>query len=285
MFNNPKWRFRGLGVAAFIGTLWSVAPVPLSAQTPVAQAWIILQAGAANTSSEQRADTMRALQLLPGDVKAVALAENGLQDKDPAVRVAAASSLGVMKSKSSIPKLLAAGKDPDGTVVMAAAAALVQLGNEKGYSVYYAVLTGQRKSGEGLVAGEEKEVDQMMKNPKQMADMAFEQGMGYVPFGGVAMGAFQAIHGSEEKAQILKATAVRQLAHDPDPRSEKALVAATADDSWLVRAAGFDALARHGDSKMLPAVQAGLSDEKDVVKLAAAAAVVRLSTPGLAALN
>jgi HEAT repeat protein len=257
MFNNPKWRFRGLGVAAFIGTLWSVAPVPLSAQTPVAQAWNILQAGAANTSSEQRADTMRALQLLPGDVKAVALAENGLQDKEPTVRVAAASSLGVMKSKSSIPKLLAAGKDPDGTVVMAAAAALVQLGNEKGYSVYYAVLTGQRKSGEGLVAGEEKEVDQMMKNPKQMADMAFEQGMGYVPFGGVAMGAFQAIHGSEEKA----------------------------DNSWLVRAAGFDALARHGDSKMLPAVQAGLSDEKDVVKLAAAAAVVRLSTPGVAALN
>jgi HEAT repeat protein len=250
---------------------------PARGQSPKEQAWAVLQGGAANTSAEQRADTMRALQLIQGDPKAVALVEKGLMDKEPSVRGAAAMSLGVMKSKSSIPKLEASLRDPEGAVVMAAASALIQLGDEKGYSVYYAMVTGQRKSGDSLVGGEEKELDTLMKNPKQMTEMAFEQGIGYAPFGGVALGAYQAIHSSKENVQMVKATAVRKLAKDPDPRSEKALVAATTDSSWLVRAAAFDALAQRGDSGAVSGIQPGLSDEKDVVKLAAAAAIVQLS--------
>jgi HEAT repeat protein len=252
---------------------------PLYGQTPKEQAWTILQAGATDNNSEQRGNAMRAVQLLPGNAKAVTLAEKGLQDSDPSVRSTAALSLGAMKSKSSIPKLLAALKDDEGEVVLTASAALVKLGNNKGYSAYYAILTGQRKSGEGLVGGEEKEINQIMKNPEQMADMGLEIGMGFVPFGGVARGAFQAVHSSQDKAQIVKATAVRTLANDPDPHSERALVAATKDKSWLVRAAAFDALARRGDPKVLPEIQSGLSDEKDVVKLTAAAAIIHLSKP------
>jgi HEAT repeat protein len=193
------------------------------------------------------------------------------------VRGAAASTLGVLKFKSSIPKLQAALKDRDGAVVMAAAGALVKFGNAQGYNVYYALVTGQRKSGESLVGGEAKKAKQVLSNPKQMESMAFEQGLGFVPFGGLALGAYQAIHSSNEKAQIVKATAVRLLAKDPDPRSEKALIVATTDKSWLVRVAAFDALARRGDSSALAEIQPGLSDEKDVVKFTAAAAVVQLS--------
>ena len=54
------------------------------------------------------------------------------------MRGAAALSLGGMKSKSSIPQLEAALKDKEGAVVMAAGKSLIQLGDEKGYSVYYA---------------------------------------------------------------------------------------------------------------------------------------------------
>jgi HEAT repeat protein len=70
-----------------------------------------LQAGATNGSSEQRIAAMRVLQLIPNDAKAVGMAEQGLQDKDPDVRGVAAPSLGGMKSKSSIPQLEAALKD------------------------------------------------------------------------------------------------------------------------------------------------------------------------------
>lgn len=279
MLSKSRCRFRPLAIAAFIGTLWSVAPVPVSAQTPLAQAWSILEAGAAGKSSDQRVATMRVLQLIPGDAKAVAMAEQGLQDKDVNVRAAAVLSLGAMKSKSAIPQLIAVGKsDPEGAIVMAAAKSLIELGDDKGYEAYYAVLTGQRKSGESLVGGEEKELNQLLKNPKQMEAMAFEQGLGFVPFGGYGLQVYDAIHKSETKEPIVKATAIRILAKDPDPRTGKALVAATTDKSEMVRAAAFDALARRGDPALLPDLASGLKDEKEVVKLTAAAAVVHLST-------
>jgi HEAT repeat protein len=55
------------------------------------------------------------------------------------------------------------------------------------------------------------------------------------------------------------------------------LVAATADKNTLVRAAAYDALARRDDPSVLPDLTSGLNDEKQEVKLTAAAAVVHLS--------
>src|SRR5439155_7951468 len=79
-------------------------------QAPADQAWAILQAGADNNSTDQRVATMRVLQLIPSDAKAVGVAEKGLQDKEAEVRGAAALSLGAMASKSAIPALVAAAK-------------------------------------------------------------------------------------------------------------------------------------------------------------------------------
>lgn len=278
-FNDPNCKFRTPMVAAFFATFWLLAPGSISAQAPLDQAWGILQAGAANKSSEQRVATMRVLQLIPEDAKAVGMAEVGLSDKDPDVRGAAALSLGAMKSKSAIPQLTAAAKsDPEGAVAMAAAKSLIQLGDNMGYEAYYVVLTGQRKSGDSLIGGQEKELNQLLRNPKQMETMAFEQGMGFVPFGGIGLQAFETIHASEMKEPIIKATSIKILAMDPDPRTGKALVAATEDKNSLVRASAFDALARRGDPALLAGLISGLSDEKAEVKLTAAAAVIHLST-------
>jgi HEAT repeat protein len=222
---------------------------------------------------------MRVLHLVPGNSKALELAEKGLNDDDPGVRGAAALSLGAMKSKSAIPLLIAAAKsEKEGAVVMADAKALIELGDEKGYAVYYAVLTGQRKSGEGLVGSQEEEMKKLVRNPKQMEAMAFEQGMGFVPFGGAGLKVYEAVRQSESNEIIVKATASKILAEDPDPRTAKALIAATSDKQWLLRSVAFDALARRGDRALLPDVAAGLQHEKDEVKLAAAAAVIHLST-------
>ncbi len=61
----------------------------------------------------------------------------------------------------AIPQLEAMAKDTEGAVVMAAAKSLIKLGDEKGYEAYYAVLTGQRKSGDSLIGGEEKELSHL----------------------------------------------------------------------------------------------------------------------------
>jgi HEAT repeat protein len=96
-----------------------------------------------------------------------------------------------------------------------------------------------------------------------MEAMAFEQGMGFVPFGGIGLQAFDAIHASEEKGPIVKATSIKVLAKDPDPRTQKALIAATVDKDSLVRAAAYDALARRGHAEVLPDLSPGLKDEKE----------------------
>jgi hypothetical protein len=136
---------------------------------------------------------------------------------------------------------------------------------------------GNASPGEGLIGGQEEQMKQLMRNPKQMETMAFEQGMGFVPFGGASMQVYQAVHQSQEKDLIVKATSIKILAKDPDPRTGKALVAATKDKQWLVRAAAFDALARRNDSGLLPNLIPGLKDEKEEVKLTAAAGVIHLS--------
>jgi hypothetical protein len=87
-----------------------------------------------------------------------------------------------------------------------------------------------------------------------METMAFEQGIGFVPFGGIGFQAFNAIHASESKEPILKATSIKILAKDPDPRSGKALVAATTDKDSLVRAAAFDC---SGSARRLHATAGG----------------------------
>jgi hypothetical protein len=48
-----------------------------------------------------------------------------------------------------------------------------------------------------------------------MEAMAFEQGIGLVPFGGIALQAFETIHASESKEPIIKATSVKILVKDP----------------------------------------------------------------------
>ena len=275
--NNSKSGRQMLAAASFICVL-SVFSGVMSAQTPLDNAWTILQAGTENKSIDERVITMRVLQLIPGDARAVSMAQKGLQDKEAQVRVAAAASLGAMEDKSAVPQLAAMMKsEPEGEVVMALAKALIQLGDQRGYEVFYAVVTGTRKSGESLIGGEEKELTQLLKNPHEMEKIAFEQGIGFVPFGGVSMEAFQIIHANKEQAPIMKASSIKALAKDPDPRTVKALLAALSDKNWLVRSAAYDALARRGDAAVLPEISTGLTDEKAEVKFTAAAAVAHLS--------
>lgn len=161
---------------------------------------------------------------------------------------------------------------------MAAAKSLIRLGDEQGYGVYYAILTGKRKSGAGLIGSQEEQLHELLDHPEQMENMAFEQGMGFVPFGGIGLQAYETIHSNQEKGPLVKATAIKILAKDPDPVTAKALVAATHNKEWVIRAAAYDALARRGDASLLTDVTAGLNDPKDEPRLTAAAAVIHLST-------
>jgi len=74
------------------------------------------------------------------------MAENALQDEKPEVRASGATALGQMGANASVGKLKEAIKDKETEVVFAATSALFVLHDPAAYEVYYAVLTGEKKS-------------------------------------------------------------------------------------------------------------------------------------------
>ena len=243
----------------------------LLAQAPPQRAWNILRAGLNEKSAGKRVQAVRALRLLPGNPEATEMAERALQDRKHEVRAAAATALGLMGSKGSIPELKKALTDKDPSVVLTAAHALQVLNDPAGYEVYYEVLTGERKSANGLVA---QEMD-TMQDPKKMAELGIEEGIGFIPFGGIGYSAAKAI--AKDGTSPMRAEAARILVNDPDPRISQALVRAVSDKSWIVRASALLAIAKREDPEFLNAIVPAMSDKNGVVRSTAAAAVIRLT--------
>lgn len=257
-------------VALAIVTLTTVSLY--AAEMPREEAWKVLNSGLTNSNIEKRAKAVAELGLLTGDQQAVDAGLTALKDDKPEVRAVAAQALGEMVAQAARPQLTEALKDDDITVVLSAAHALVQLGDETGYEVFYAVLTGQRKSGQSLLAQQKK----MLDDPKKLAGLGFQTGLGFVPFGGLGLSAFKLIT-KDDTSAVLAAAAIT-LAADKDPKSGEAIAnAAQTDKKWLVRAAAYDALAKRGDASLKGIALSGLTDENEQVQYAAAAAVIRLS--------
>jgi HEAT repeat protein len=242
--------------------------------SPEQKAWSILEAGANEKSFTKRSEAIYVLGLLPGNSQAVAMAEQALADPAPEVRQAGATALGQMQSHSSVPKLERALDDKEISVVLAAAHSLWTLQDKQAYGVYYEILIGERKSGQGLIADEER----VLRDHKKLAELGFEEGVGFVPYASMGWGIVKSIYKEKEgDASPVRAAAAKMLAEDPDPHSGQALVKASSDRSWVVRAAALDALARRGDPASVKDIEPSLSDEKEIVRYTAAAAVLRLS--------
>jgi len=248
-----------------------VGPVLATDPAQVQKAWDILDAGVKEKAFAKRHDAVHAVGLLAGDSKAVAIAENALDDHTPEVREAAATSLGELHSSSSIPKLELALKDKEITVVLAAAHSLWLLQDKQAFDVYYEILLGERKAGPGLIAGQEE----IFRDRKKLAAFAFEQGIEFNPFAGIGWGIVKAVR--KDDVSPVRAAAAKVLIDDPDPRSGQALAKSCSNKSWIVRVAALDALARRGDPAFIKDIEPHMADEKDRVRYTAAAAIVRLS--------
>ena len=163
-------------------------------------------------------------------------------------------------------------KDKEVEVVMSAAASLKRLGDPAGYEVYYAVLAEPAKGGRSLLDNQKK----MLKDPKKMAQFGFDQGVGFIPFAGVGLTAINML--TKDDVSPVRAAAAKMLASDPDPRSREALAGATADKSWIVRAAALDAIAKRGDNTLVDKICMALNDQKDIVRFKAAVTIARLTS-------
>ena len=244
--------------------------VPERPKGPRDQAWQTLDAGCAENKVIERASAIFVLGLLRNDPRARKLAEKALSDTKPEVRSAGAAALGEMGSRRSIPKLRKALDDGDPSVALAAAHALHRMHDRSSYKVFYEVLTRQRKSNKGLIASQMS----TFSDPKKMAQLGFEEGIGFIPFAGIGWKAIKEVR--KDDSSPVRAASARMLAEDPDPGITKVLEDQAGDDSSIVRAAALEALARRGDPSALGTVELYIMDQQDVVRYTAAAATLRL---------
>lgn len=252
------------------------APAPAKHPSQRQRAWKILHEGLAESSGDKRAKAVNSLGLLTHNAEAEKAAVLALKDDKSNVRVAAASALGSMGAVHATAELESALDDSEPAVVLAAANALLQLKDlDSAYEIYYGVLTGTTRTNKGLI----KEQLKILKDKKKLAEIGIEQGIGFIPYAGFGYDAFKTITKSDTSS--VRAEAAKKLAHDPSPASAEALLVATHDKNWLVRAAALEAISHRGDRTLLSRINLSLDDEKDDVRFTAAACVAHLSAlPG-----
>jgi HEAT repeat protein len=243
-----------------------------SAETPRDRAWAILQSNWNENGTEKRVQAVRVLALLPGDLRAVELVKKAASDETAEVRAAAATVLGQLHGKSSVELLHKLLSDKEPSVALAAASALIPSKDPLAYEAYYEFLTGYRKTSNGMVAEQMK----TLRDPKKMAEIGVEQGIGFIPYAGIGLSAFKALR--EDDVSPVRAAAAIMLANDPDPVSGQALITAITDKSWVVKVAALEAIAKRGDPKLLDGIVPALMDDNTSVRCTAAAAIIRLST-------
>ena len=239
---------------------------------PQEQAWQVLRSGLAEKRASRRILAVEALSLLSDNHRATAFALDALKDKDRKVRAAAAVVLGQQRAREAIPALKIALSDREISVNLAAAHSLLLLEEPVAYEVYYAVLMGDKKTGDGLIQSQLKR----MEDPKQLAEIGVSEGVGFVPFGGMGYEAYRTI--KRRDSSPVRANAARYLAADPDPMAKDALIqTAVADKKESVRLAALDALAQREDPSCIQRLARNLSDKKLSVSSRTAAVIIHLS--------
>jgi len=237
------------------------------------KSWLILQSGLHSKRVAQREEAVKAISLLQGNRQAVRFALRALRDKNPKVRAAGAATLGELNATGTIPALRAMLSDKDAAVMLASAHALYLMKDPAAFEIYYAILMGDKKTSAGMI---QAQVDRL-KDPKQVAQMGLQEGIGFVPYAGMGYEAYRQL--LKHDSSPVRAAAARFLALDPDSISEDALIqVAVADKNTIVREAALDALAQRSDPRCIERLAINLDETKYPVRYRTAATIIRLAS-------
>jgi len=261
-----------IGAGAAVAAALLVAASASASEEPAERAWLVLRQGLTSKRAARRMNAVHALRILVHNSRARNLVEQALTDPDPKVRASAARALGPMEAISSEPKLKALLNDKEPFVVLAAAHSLFLLGDRgEVYDIDYEVLNGERKSADGFVASQISE----LRDPKAVAAMGLETGIGFMPFGGEAYEVYKRVR--KDDVTPVRVAAAKELIADRDPKVDAALTKACSDRKWSVRAAAVFAIAKRDNPALLNVIPPLMEDKNEIVRFEAAAAVLRLS--------
>jgi hypothetical protein len=261
-----------IGAGAAVAAALLVAASASASEAPAERAWLVLQEGLTSKRAARRTNAVHTLRILVHNSRAQDLVEQALDNPNPKVRAAAARALGPMEAVSLQPKLKGLLNDKEPFVVLAAARSLFLLGDRREvYDIDYEVLNGERKSADGFVASQLSE----LRDPKAVAAMGLETGIGFMPFGGEAYEVYKRVR--KDDVTPVRVAAAKELIADRDPKVDAALTKACSDNKWSVRAAAVYAIAKRDNPSLLNVITRAMDDKNEIVRFEAAAAVLRLS--------
>lgn len=244
-----------------------------------AKASVMLDEALADRNPDTRKQAVAALSLLTSRGPYLTRLLSMLKDKDAEVRMAAVGSLSEMRSKTATEALRSALNDEVPEVSFAAAKSLYAQRDPLGKQALMAVLEGETQASSGFLSRQKREALRMMRTPRTALLFAARQGAGFAPIPGLGGGiaSMQAILTDPDVSG--RAAAALLLAQRNDSETLGALTQALTSGDSSLRAAAVHSLALTDRTAFRKAIAPLLSDDKDKVRLRAAAAYLRLS-PG-----
>lgn len=229
---------------------------------------------------DTRKEAVIALSLATNREPWVSRIEAMLEDKDIEVRQAVVASLAELNNSRSTAALRKALQDEVPEVSFAAAKALWQRQDAAGKQALLAVLDKESKSSSSFFTTQKRDALRMMHTPRTTFLFALRQGVGFVPVPGFGEGvaSMQAI--LTDPGVSGGAPAALLLGSDKDPATLEALKGALSDKDWSVRAAAVHSVALRNNPALKQELEPLLSDDKQAVRLRAAAGYLRLSAIG-----
>ena len=257
-------------------------------------AWAATAVGAAATDAEQCHEMLRhalesgnpdtrksavvALSLAATDTRLLNELAGMLEDKDVEVRFAVVTSLSEIKGKAATAQLQKALRDPVPEVSFAAAKTLYARGDPEGRDAMLSVLSRETKPASGFITSEMRTAMRMMHTPRTTFLYALRQGLGFVPLPGFGEGVASMQALLSDPGTSGRASAALLLGKDRDPATEAALKDALYDKDWHVRAAAVHSVALQNKPAFKPDLDRLTLDDKEEVRLRAAAGWLRLNT-------
>ena len=241
-----------------------------------AQCSEILQHALESRNPDTRKLAAVALSLAPGNGPLFDTLQHLLQDKDVDVRQAVVASLAEVRTKAATAALIRALDDEVPEVSFSAAKALFNRHEPAGRQALLAVLAKESKTSSNFFTTQKRTALRMMHTPRATFLFAVQQGMGFVPLPGFGEGvaSMQAI--LTDSGVSGRATAALLLGKDKEAGTAEALEDALSDKDASVRAAAVHSLSLRNDPTLMNAIEPMLLDEKEPVRLRAAAGYLRL---------
>jgi HEAT repeat protein len=238
----------------------------------------LLQKGLDSKNPDTRKSAVVALSLAANDNPLLDQLTHMLDDRDVQVRIAVITSLGEIQTKAATAALENALHDGVPEVSFAAAKALYNRGSADGKAALLAVLAKETKTSSGFFTSEMRDALRMMHTPRATFLYAVKQGLGFVPLPGFGEGVASMQALLSDPGVSGRATAALMLGKEKDQGTIDGLKDAAFDKDWHVRAAAVHSLALQNNPELKPELETLTLDDKEEVRLRAAAGWLRLNT-------